>query len=464
MFNKDFYPTPSHVISQMIAQTDILDKVILEPSAGKGDIVDYLKDNGCGRVLAYEINENLRTILSTKCQILGNDFLKSDPTDYSHVDMIIMNPPFHNADKHIIHAFNNAPEGCEIIALCNQETVSKDYRYGEFGKILQDYGTHDNLGNCFNMAERSTNVDVALIRLYKPVINEDSAFEGFFMDEDPEEHSGGDGIIQYNEVRALVNRYVGAVKIFDELAGLRDKLGYTTAELGLKPFAFKFEYNDYLMTKEEFSKYLQKKSWNYIFDKMNMRKYLTSGAMAEVNNFVEQQHNIPFTMKNVYRMFEIIVGTRQQTFDRALEEVIDKFTKHYHENRFNVEGWKTNSGHMLNKKFIIDYMVEPRYSGGVELCIGGGQQEKLTDLVKVLCNLTGTDFNTTTHIRDFFHSMMVGRLGLDTNRWYSWAFFEFKVFKKGTMHLKFQNEEHWYLLNKAYGELKGFSLPEKYSK
>ncbi len=51
-----------------------------------------------------------------------------------------------------------------------------------------------------------------------------------------------------------------------------------------------------------------------------------------------------------------------------------------------------------------------------------------------------------------------------TNTWYKWGFFEFKVFKKGTIHLKFIDNDVWYRLNKAYGELKGFSLPETYKK
>lgn len=32
------------------------------------------------------------------------------------------------------------------------------------------------------------------------------------------------------------------------------------------------------------------------------------------------------------------------------------------------------------------------------------------------------------------------------------------------MHVKFKDENDWYFLNKAYGELKGFSLPETYKK
>mgnify|MGYP003465613852 CR=1 FL=1 len=43
MFGKDFYPTPDNVIEAMLANTDVTNKVILEPSAGKGNIVDWLQ-------------------------------------------------------------------------------------------------------------------------------------------------------------------------------------------------------------------------------------------------------------------------------------------------------------------------------------------------------------------------------------------------------------------------------------
>ena len=43
MFGKDFYPTPDNVIERMLANVDMYDKVILEPSAGKGNIVDFLQ-------------------------------------------------------------------------------------------------------------------------------------------------------------------------------------------------------------------------------------------------------------------------------------------------------------------------------------------------------------------------------------------------------------------------------------
>ena len=63
MFGKDFYPTPDNVIEIMMANTDIAGKVILEPSAGKGNIVDWLLRNGATAVLACEIEYNIRIII-----------------------------------------------------------------------------------------------------------------------------------------------------------------------------------------------------------------------------------------------------------------------------------------------------------------------------------------------------------------------------------------------------------------
>lgn len=182
---------------------------------------------------------------------------------------------------------------------------------------------------------------------------------------------------------------------------------------------------------------------------MNLSKYMTTGVMKDINNFVETQTQVPFTVKNIYRMFEIIFGTREQTFNRALVETVDDFTTHTHENRFSVEGWKTNSGHMLNKKFIINWGCESNYSGGMKISTG-----KLTDLEKVLCHITGTDHDNINSIVNYSRTYQ-------TNTWYYSTFFEFKCFKKRTVHLKFKDDKVWEQINRAYAKIKGEVLPEK---
>lgn len=44
MLPKDFYPTPQNIIDKMLCDLDFtMIRSILEPSAGKGDIVEALK-------------------------------------------------------------------------------------------------------------------------------------------------------------------------------------------------------------------------------------------------------------------------------------------------------------------------------------------------------------------------------------------------------------------------------------
>ena len=63
LFNeKDFYPTPENVILQMIEGYNFEGKTVLEPSAGKGNIVDVLLSNGAS-VIACEKNEDLKKIV-----------------------------------------------------------------------------------------------------------------------------------------------------------------------------------------------------------------------------------------------------------------------------------------------------------------------------------------------------------------------------------------------------------------
>ena len=41
---------------------------------------------------------------------MNADFLTVKSEQISHIDFIVMNPPFSNADKHILHAYEIAPE------------------------------------------------------------------------------------------------------------------------------------------------------------------------------------------------------------------------------------------------------------------------------------------------------------------------------------------------------------------
>lgn len=471
MFDKEFYPTSEDTLNLM--QIDCQDKIIYEPNGGSGHIVDFLYSRGAKEVIASELNDDLRAILSTKCRVIGKDAFDTEANNISHVNQIVMNPPFSNADKHILNMYEIAPEGCEITAICNWETLDCTYTSSrrQLERLIKNYGFSRNIGQQFVNAERTTQVEIGLIKLFKPVVSDNNIFDGFFMEED-EHEAQADGLMPFDEVRALVQRYVGAMKQFDVMREAMSNLEYNTGELGMSGFNLQVGHNETISTKGEFGKALQKKSWSYIIDKMGVRSMVTSGMLEDINKFVEIQNNIPFTMKNVYHMINMIIQTRQQNFDKALVKVIDDFTRYTHENRFEVEGWKTNECHMLGKKIIIEHMCKPNYHNtGVEIGDYDTRRraERMDDLSKVISYLKGEKYSR----EDSFSYMKNPVDVVDgnkssifaTNKWYTFhKFFEFKVFKKGTMHIKFKETRDWYLLNQRYGELNGFNLPETFKK
>jgi hypothetical protein len=311
--------------------------------------------NCASQVLACENNQDLAKIVATKCPLITHDFFNVTSEQISHINLIVMNPPFSNADKHILHAWELAPEGCEIIALCNWETINKSYCYSrsELKSLIENYGESQNLANCFSTAERKTDVEVGLVRLFKPVLSADFDWEGFYYGEEVE--GQGEGVMTYNEVRAIVNTYVAAVNCFDKAKAIGEELSSLTGE---RAFEIAVGQSKNITTKEQFAREFQIRQWRKVFHKLNIEKYVTRGVMEDINKFISSRLNYPFTMKNIYRMIDIIIGTREATMNRAIVEAVDNFTRHTHENRFGVEGWKTNEGHLLNKKFICVGVIQ----------------------------------------------------------------------------------------------------------
>ena len=463
MFGKDFYPTPDNVIEIMMANTDITGKVILEPSAGKGNIVDWLHTNNAKEVIACEINAELRYIVGTKCNVLATDFFKLTAEQISHIDMIVMNPPFSADEKHILHAWEIAPGGCEIIALCNSETL--DNRYSRNRAVLRELielnGSSESLYECFTEAERETNVKVSLVRLYKPSTGE-MEFDGYF-DMQEEADIQENGIMTYNSIQEVVSRYVGAVKMFDDVISASNTINGLIKPisdgLGIHFGAYTGSHgNQYnVINRDVFKKALQKSAWRSVFHKFNMNKYVTQKLMGDINKFVEQQTAVPFTMKNIFKMIDLIIGTHAERMDNVLAEAFDKICSFSSENSTAGEKWKTNSNYKVNQKFIVPYMCknDMRWpSQYVEMSYS--RYHELDDIVKALCYLKGIDYNTTTNIDQF-----VRNTNMEWGQWYSWGFFEIRGYKKGTMHFKFQSIKLWEDFNRKVGEIKGWQLPRK---
>ena len=474
MFNQDFYPTPPELITAMVGKNDINGISILEPSAGKGNLIDGLQARGA-RVFCCELHPDLAMIAQHKATFLKPNFFDLSAHEVSHIKAIYMNPPFSDAAGHILHAWNIAPDGCHIVALCNAQTLENRHtrQRRQLSHLIKDYGYAESLGSAFDQAERQTDVGVSLVNLYKPGDVED--FAEFFTSEDDAPETQGEGLLPYNEVRDCVQRYVNAIRLYEDVMQNAIKMNVLVGEFKAEPLTFVLKETIALRTREEFKIGLQKKAWTWVLAKMDMERFTTEALRGQLNKFVENQQKIPFTMKNIYKMIEMIWGTREDRMNRAMVAAFDTLTRHYADNRYHIEGWKTNSHYLINRKFIMPNVVQPSYSDYEVMqaqTMYGTNSGAVNDLSKALCFVTGENYDTIGPFDSFLRRTVAGAVDAYNSKyvkhefatWYEWGFFEFKGYKKGTVHFKFKDEKVWMELNRRIAKIKGYPLPEHMQK
>ena len=475
--NADFYPTPVEVINQMMIGEDVSGKTVLEPSAGSGNIVEWLWRAGAANVIACENDPILLKILRGKCDILAEDFLTVTSEQVSHVDYIVMNPPFSEGAKHILHAFDIAPAGCTIIALCNSSNFDRDWNHGNTKKLKETvelYGQSEYMGEVFKDSERCTNVGVELVKLYKPGEGS-SEFDGYFFsqfDDDQARANDGEGLIKYNLVRELVGRYVSAVKLFDETLKAAQLINETAVcpeadDKGPIPIRFATvndEGKAIDISRQRYKKELQKYYWRIIFRKLKMEKYATRQLREQINKFVEKQTNVPFTMRNIYQVLQIVVQTNGPRMNKALEEAFDTICSFSAENSTAGEKWRTNANYMVNRRFILPGICEGYWWHSknsypylrLSYC---NLENRMDDITKALCMFTGRNYEEIPTLW-----ALVNTDNKEWGEWFEWGFFRCRGYKKGTMHFEFLDDDVWFKFNYEVAKMKGWSLPKKTGK
>ncbi|GHU76461.1 hypothetical protein AGMMS49992_22170 [Clostridia bacterium] len=188
-FLKGFYPTPPRLVDRMLSKVDFLYvQSALEPSAGKGDIADALSkrmayamnrpysDKKPPDLDAIEIDQNLRYILQGKgLRVVASDFLTF--RTQKHYDLIVMNPPFEHGVTHLLKALELQEKGGAIICLLNAETLRNQHTYNRqlLSRKLTAYNAEiEYIQDAFTLAERKTDVEVALVRVTVPQAERES--------------------------------------------------------------------------------------------------------------------------------------------------------------------------------------------------------------------------------------------------------------------------------------------------
>ena len=393
--NKDFYPTPKSLFQRLLADKRFLDGLILEPSAGKGDMIRYIIDM-MGRRESYPIDaiENdprlVNTLMGAGYNVVWDDFLTYET--FKEYDYIIMNPPFSNGVDHVLKAIDlveNQLSDCEIYAILNKQTIDNAYsdKRQELLRKLDEYDADiEYVSEAFTKAERKTDVEVALIRLkieqpnagesiYETIVNDITG------DEAPKElETALSTVVNSNEISEKLNdieRLVVEYETACELA--RDAFKAAQAKQSFYSYIDNVNKDDGDATgefysvvthdkvyraedlNEELAK-LRRGYWTLVLDTDEFRKLLTNEAIQKLNRQISAAQSMELNYANIKMLLTAIYANRDDMLIESIVSIFKKITK-YHMNEYSsnihyYNGWKTNDAYRINKKVIIPVSYE----------------------------------------------------------------------------------------------------------
>ena len=232
---KTFYPTPEPLAKKLLEGLDwSFIESILEPSAGKGDLArvcaglrkeagyngyyptsDYSWDDAIRNadIDCIEIDPTLRAVLEQQgLRVIHDDFLTFETQKRYH--LIAMNPPFDCGAAHLLHALDLMERGGEIRCILNAETLRNLYsdQRRELAKRLKNLNAEvEFVQDGFKDTERSTDVEIALVRVSIPMVHIDSSFidemrkaPTYKTSTVASEYAD---MVRYNEIDEWVNRH-----------------------------------------------------------------------------------------------------------------------------------------------------------------------------------------------------------------------------------------------------------------
>lgn len=484
MFNADFYPTPKRLIYKMLKKINGFPRRILEPSAGRGDIIETLKEErryDKNKIYAIESDPELQAMLRGKnIDVLDSDFLSYAGMD--KFDLIIGNPPFSADDKHLLKAIDTLYRG-QIIFLLNAETLRNpctNTRKALVSRLSSLNAEIEYLPGEFKNAERPTGVEIALVNI---IINrkvEDDLFAGCsdaihiktttVSDEckDVSTRKGIEDLVaEYNEVIRI-----GTEMIISYYRNYRKIGGYVS--LCCKDKSDQYENSNDLTGKmqEKLNDLLENARtsfWRKSLNLTEIKSRLTAKRQAEFEEQLDKNSRMDFTERNLRQFVLNFIGGYEKTMTDAVLEVFDMFTARYaftdglfDSNVHYFNGWKSNNAFKINKKVVIPvyggYGKGPfvdEWSGKWKL--NWGVENMLRDIDVVMNSLDGRrEYVTITQaLKEAFERGQSTKIES--------TYFILTAYKKGTLHILFKDDDILRRFNVAACMGKGY-LPQDYGR
>lgn len=463
--NTDFYPTPPYVIDLMLKPIayhgsygySLPYQRILEPSAGKGDIVDHMIKHyhqDKRDIFCVENDPNLCAILNDKgYTLIDRDFLQYG--ERYIFDLIVMNPPFSNGVDHLLKAWDVLAYG-DIVCLLNAETILNPY--SEKRKLLlrtiEAHGSYTEIGQVFLDAERKTGVECVIVYLHKEKQQSSWQFETKDMDFDSatqESEFNPNPLASADLLESLVRQYTIACDILVKQNELQKQYNYYTR--GISTRIEEPDKQDRKQREDELAvdrtlheqiDELKAQFWSYVFYKTKIGQVTTSQFRKNFDTIMSQTKRLAFTSHNVISILQVFYLNQHEIMKDCLLNTFDKATAYHKKNIVWVEGWKTNKAYRVNQKIILPRGFSYDARGPWwNLSYGDSCRDFYDDMDKSLCYLSGEKIEKITLISKamerHFDDIRNRRISYDTI--FESTFFKVKVHKKETVHLWFKDKD-----------------------
>lgn len=456
---KGFYPTPEDLVNRMLEKVDWKHvNNMLEPSAGKGDIAIRAAEKWkrCFRTYSkepeadmdcIEIDPNLRAILKSQgLRVVHDDFMTySTMKRYS---LILMNPDFSIAAKHILKAISLLDAGGQLVALCNAETI-KNPCTNERNLLLRALGDAqiEYLTGAFTKAERKTDVETALIVYKAPSEEHEKSFiiENLrpahkYVGMTEEETSA---LTKADFVEAIIDRYnyevECGIRLIKEYRAVRSVV-FETKSPAEASLALVFNGNNGI-SEEGWIQAVRKKYWSMLFASPQFVEQLTSNLRRNLYNKVDELVNYEFSYFNIKEIMIQMNAHVSEGVESTIMELFDDWTRKYHwdenaQNRHYFDGWRTNDAFAVNKRVILPLDGYTHWACCPDEFAAYHVRERLEDIEKVFNYLDG---GRTPEIP--LRDVLDGIEKTGQTRKVESKYFYLTFYKKGTCHIEFKKME-----------------------
>lgn len=480
---EEFYPTPDELLKKVLDGVD-WKKVhnVLEPSAGKGNIVDYILRvageyphyNRQIKVDCIEKDADLQKLLRGKnYRVIHDDFLTFH-TQKTY-DLVIMNPPFSNGGAHLLKALDVIKYGGNIICILNAETIKNPYsnerkmllnKLDELGADICFYAEE------FVAAERTTSVEIAVVKVAVPEKEIDSKIfadlQRKYYAEVKETEQTDVAVADY--IKAAVTQFnievEAGISLIREYYAMKPKIlsslkntAYNSPILSLKIGSESASINQYVES-------VRAKYWNALFKDERFTGKMTAEMQTTYNSQVNELKNYDFSYYNIMSLQEDMTKNLVTGIEECIILLFDELSHQYSYNNSEYEknvhyynGWCTNKSWYINKKVILPfYYAWSRYFDNKFQPDDYECLQKLGDIEKALNYLDGGLTNGVN-----LQNAMQWAKATNTTKKIPCKYFNVTFYKKGTMHIEFTNEELLKKLN-IFGSQQKKWLPPAYGK